>query len=312
MSNSLIVIVLVAVCILAAILIVVAVFSSGSDNDRRQILMRVTREAGRTRVVDERSSFQQRVLDPILKSLQGIGWKLTPARRLQRLEYRVEAAGFPAGWDINRVILLKVLSALFGAALGFFAMLIFSLGFGILLMIVLTVAGFYIPDYFLEKRAESRTLDMRRSLADTVDILNLTLEAGVGFDSALRMVAQNTDGPLAEEFGRVVQEITVGKSRAEALYSLAERTKDDDLRRFCQTCVRAERRGTPFGEILDIQAQELRTKRRQYAEEAAQKVPVKILFPMMLFVLPVLMIVVMGPAGIMIMQSGLGMVVGGG
>lgn len=306
------VIILLGVCVLAVAFILVGVFASGDKSSEHKLLMRVTREAGRTRVIDERSSFQQRVLDPILKSLQSIGWKLTPTSRLHRLEDRVEAAGFPAGWDINRVILLKVLSSLFGAALGFFAMLIFSLGFGLLLMIVLAIAGFYIPDYFLEKRAESRTQNMRRSLADTVDILNLTLEAGVGFDSALRMVAQNTDGPLAEEFGRVVQEITVGKSRAEALYSLAERTKDDDLRRFCQTCVRAERRGTPFGEILDIQAQELRTKRRQLAEETAQKVPVKILFPMMLFVLPVLMIVVMGPAGIMIMQSGLGMVVRAG
>ena len=125
------------------------------------------------------------------------------------------------------------------------------------------------------------------------------------------MVAQNTDGPLAEEFGRVVQEITIGKSRSEAMYALAERTKDEDLRGFCQTCVQAEKRGTPFGEILEVQSEELRIKRRQFAEEAAQKVPVKILFPMMVLVLPVLMMVVMGPAVVMIMENGLGVMVGG-
>ena len=311
MSDTLLVIILAGICGLAAIFILVAALTSNGEPNGRQLLMRVTREAGRTRVVDEKSSFNQRVLDPILTALQRVGWALTPAGRLKKLEERVEAAGFPAGWDVSRIILIKVLSALFGAALGFLAMLMLDLGFGFLLMIVLTIAGFYIPDYILDKRAGSRMVEMRRTLADTVDILNLTLEAGVGFDAALRMVAQNTDGPLADEFGRVVQEITIGRSRAEALYALAERTADDDLRRFCQTCVRAERRGTPFGEILDIQAEELRTKRRQYAEEAAQKVPVKILFPMMLFVLPVLMIVVMGPAAVMIMQSGLGVAVGG-
>lgn len=309
MIGSTTTLVIIGVLIIAAIALIYAVFGAEKDSEGRQLLMRVTKEAGRTRIIDDKSSFRQRILDPMLAVLQGIGWRLTPATRLQKLEARVEAAGFPPDWDINRIVLIKVLAALFGAALGFFTLLILSLGFGLLMMLVLTVAGFYIPDYVLEKIAAKRANEMRRSLADTVDILNLTLEAGVGFDSALRMVAQNTDGPLAEEFGRVVQEITIGKSRSEALYALAERTGDEDLRRFCQTCVQAERRGTPFGEILDIQAEELRIKRQQYAEEAAQKVPVKILFPMMVLVLPVLMMVVMGPAIVMIMDTGLGTIV---
>lgn len=309
MTLSALTLILIVVCVIAAIVLIVAAFGTKKESEGHQVLMRVTQEAGRTRIIDDKSSFRERILDPILAVLQAIGWRLTPATRLAKLETRVEAAGFPPGWDVNRIVLIKVLSALFGAAIGFFAMLILNLGFGLLLMLVFTAAGFYIPDYILEKRAGSRAAEMRRSLADTVDILNLTLEAGVGFDAALRMVAQNTNGPLAEEFGRVVQEITIGKSRAEAMYALAERTGDEDLRRFCQTCVQAERRGTPFGEILDIQSEELRIKRQQYAEEAAQKVPVKILFPMMVLVLPVLMMVVMGPAVVMIMDKGLGLIV---
>ncbi len=311
MTTSLILLVIAGLCVMVAIFVIVAALTTKEETDGQRTLIRVTREAGRTRIIDEKSTFRQRVLDPILVGLQRIGWQLTPASRLQRLEDRVEAAGFPAGWDINRIVLLKVLSALMGAALGFLMVLVFGVFFGLLLMAVFTVAGFFIPDYVLDKRAAARTNDMRRSLADTVDILKLTLEAGVGFDSALRMVAQNTDGPLAEEFGRVVQEITIGKSRSEAMYALAERTKDEDLRRFCQTCVQAEKRGTPFGEILEVQSEELRIKRRQFAEEAAQKVPVKILFPMMVLVLPVLMMVVMGPAVVMIMENGLGVMVGG-
>ncbi|MGB3674362.1 MAG: type II secretion system F family protein [Candidatus Nanopelagicales bacterium] len=312
MSTSPLILVMIGLCVAAVIVIIVVAFGSPKESEGRQVLMRVTQEAGRTRVIDDQSSLQQRILDPILGSLQKVGWWLTPANRLKKLEARVEAAGFPPDWDINRLVLIKVLAGLFGAALGFVTMLLLSLGFGLILMLVFTVAGFYIPDYVLDKIAEKRAAEMRRSLADTVDILNLTLEAGVGFDAALRMVAQNTNGPLAEEFGRVVQEITIGKSRAEAMYSLAERTGDEDLRRFCQTCVQAERRGTPFGEILDIQAEELRIKRQQYAEEAAQKVPVKILFPMMVFVLPVLMMVVMGPGVVMIMESGVGVMLQSG
>ncbi|MFA7265846.1 MAG: type II secretion system F family protein [Candidatus Nanopelagicales bacterium] len=308
METTTLTLVIIGICVISAIVIIVAAFGSPKESDGRQVLMRVTQEAGRTRIIDDQSSFQQRVLDPILSNLQRVGWWLTPASRLKKLEDRVEAAGFPPDWDINRLVLLKVLAGLFGAVLGFVTMLLLSVGFGLLFMLVFTVAGFYIPDYVLDKIAAKRAAEMRRSLADTVDILNLTLEAGVGFDAALRMVAQNTNGPLAEEFGRVVQEITIGKSRAEAMYALAERTGDEDLRRFCQTCVQAERRGTPFGEILDIQAEELRIKRQQYAEEAAQKVPVKILFPMMVLVLPVLMLVVMGPGVVMIMESGVGMV----
>ncbi len=306
MSDSLPLAMIAGFLVLVAIFIIVTALTAKDDSQGRQTLMRVMRDAGHIRVIDNSSSIRARILDPVLARLQRIGWKLTPASRIEKLELRVEAAGFPVGWDLTQVVLLKVLFAILGAAIGVLLMLLFGLGFGLILTAVLTVAGFFIPDYILGKRAEARTNDMRRSLADTVDILKLTLEAGVGFDSALRMVARNTDGPLAEEFGRVVQEITIGKSRSEALYALAERTADEDLRRFCQTCVQAEKRGTPLGEVLEIQSQELRIKRRQIAEEAAQKVPVKILFPMMGCILPVLMMVAMGPAIIMIMKTGLG------
>ncbi len=297
------------ICLVVGIVIAVIAWRMKDDSEGRELLKQITHDVGRKGVIDERSPFRQRVLDPILHKLTRLGWKLTPAERLRALEERVEAAGYPAGWDLNRLILIKVLSMFVGAAFGLLVAFTFNLGFGIVLMIVLAVGAFFVPDFVLSKVAERRTDEMRRTLADTVDMLNLTLAAGISFDSALKLVAQNTNGPLSDEFGRVVQEITIGKSRSEAMIALADRTKDDDLRRFATTCVQAERRGTPFGEILRIQSRELRIKRRQIAEEKAQKVPVKILFPMMIFVLPVLMLVVMGPAVIQIMEGGLG---GGG
>jgi tight adherence protein C len=295
--------------VLITIVLVYFAMRSEESGEAREMLKKVTHEVGRKGVIDQRSSFRQRILDPILYRLMRLGWRLTPAERLKALEERVEAAGYPAGWDLNRLILVKVLAMLVGASFGLLIALTFNLGFGLVLLLVLGVGAFFLPDYVLSKVAQRRTDEMARTLADTVDMLNLTLAAGISFDSALKLVAQNTEGPLAEEFGRVVQEITIGKSRSEAMTALAERTQDDDLRRFCTTCVQAEKRGTPFGEILRIQSKELRIKRRQIAEEKAQKVPVKILFPMMIFVLPVLMLVVMGPAVIQIMEGGLG---GGG
>ncbi len=295
--------------VLITIVLVYFAMRSEESGEAREMLKKVTHEVGRKGVIDQRSSFRQRILDPILYRLMRLGWRLTPAERLKALEERVEAAGYPAGWDLNRLILVKVLAMFVGASFGLLIALTFNLGFGLVLLLVLGVGAFFLPDYVLSKVAQRRTDEMARTLADTVDMLNLTLAAGISFDSALKLVAQNTEGPLAEEFGRVVQEITIGKSRSEAMTALAERTQDDDLRRFCTTCVQAEKRGTPFGEILRIQSKELRIKRRQIAEEKAQKVPVKILFPMMIFVLPVLMLVVMGPAVIQIMEGGLG---GGG
>ena len=285
-----------AICLIVGVACFAVAVKTSDKTASQQVLLRVTRDANTTRIVDSKSKATERLIDPILNLMLRFGRSLTPRERLTHLEERLDRAGFPEGWDINRLLAVKALALLVGGAFGFMIGSLFWLPMTLVLTPIFAALFFYAPDYFLSKAAEKRKEQMQRTLADTVDMLNLTLAAGIGFDSALRLVAQNTTGALSEEFGRVVQEITIGKSRTEALRSLVDRTSDDDLRRFAQTCIQAERRGTPFGEILTIQARELRIKRRQLAEEKAQKVPVKILFPMMIFVLPCLMLVVMGPA----------------
>lgn len=290
-------------CMVAALIVIVGTLRAREHTPGQEVLMKVTREAGRTTVIEAEASTKQRILDPIMRMMLRLGKRLTPIDRIHRLEDRIEHAGYPAGWDINRAVSMKAICLFIGAGVGLLLAEMFGMALGIFAIPGLAILGFYVPDFLLNKMAESRTTEMRRRLADTVDMLNLTLEAGISFDSALRLVAENTTGPLADEFGRVVQEITIGKSRSEALHALAERAGDDDLRRFCSTCVQAERRGTPFGEVLSAQSKELRVKQRQDAEMRAQKVPVKILFPMMMFVLPTLGIIVMGPAAYQIMQN---------
>ncbi|NQU37312.1 MAG: hypothetical protein HQ526_06890, partial [Actinobacteria bacterium] len=181
-----------AVCVLLALFFAAVALKMKDGNEGRDLLKQITQDAGRTGAVDQRSPFRQRLLDPILHRLTLLGWKLTPAERLRALEVRVEAAGYPAGWDLSRLILVKVLAMFVGASLGLLIAFTFNLGFGLVLMVVLAGGAFFLPDIILSKVAAGRTDEMRRTLADTVDILNLTLAAGISFDSALKLVAQNT------------------------------------------------------------------------------------------------------------------------
>jgi tight adherence protein C len=164
-----------------------------------------------------------------------------------------------------------------------------------------TVAGYFGPNMYLYQKGYDRTAQMQKALPDALDLLVISVEAGLGFDSALSQVARNTEGPLANEFARVLQEMQIGLGRAQALRALGERSTLPDLRSFASAMVQADSFGIPIGQVLRVQSDEMRVKRRQRAEEQAQKVPVKILLPLMACILPCLFIVVIGPAVIGLM-----------
>jgi tight adherence protein C len=144
---------------------------------------------------------------------------------------------------------------------------------------------------------------MRNALPDAIDLLTVSVEAGLGFDAAVERVARNTTGPLSQEFARLLQEMQIGVGRVDAMRAMAERSSLDDLKSFCLAMVQADSLGIPIGRVLRIQSSEMRTKRRQRAEEKAQQVPVRIMIPLVLFVLPCLFIVILGPAGISIANT---------
>ncbi len=145
---------------------------------------------------------------------------------------------------------------------------------------------------------------MRRELPDAIDLLTISVEAGLAFDAALAQVARSSDGPLAKELFRVLQEMQLGTGRLDALRALADRTDVEELRIFVAAMVQADTFGIPIANVLRVQSKEMRVKRSQRAEEKAQQVPVKILFPLIFFcILPALFIVVMGPAGIKIFEQ---------
>jgi tight adherence protein C len=155
----------------------------------------------------------------------------------------------------------------------------------------------------LYQMAYNRADRMRKELPDALDLLTISVEAGLAFDAAMSQVARQTEGPLAEEFFRVLQEMQIGMGRIDAFKAMAERTDVDDIRTFVTALVQADAFGIPIANVLRIQAKEMRLKRSQRAEEQAQKVPVKILFPLIFCILPTLFIVVIGPAGLQIYHA---------
>ena len=249
--------------------------------------------------------FAERVLNPGLSRLTALGRRFTPVDQVSRIRHRLELAGNPPKWDVDRVIAFKMLGLLVGILGGIGLPLVLSAGPLTVLGIAMTAAvmGYFAPNIVLYQMAYNRTQQMRRELPDALDLLTISVEAGLAFDAALSQVARNTTGPLAEEFFRVLQEMQIGLGRPDALRALGERTDLPELRGFITAMVQADSFGIPIANVLRVQSHEMRVKRSQRAEELAQKVPVKILFPLIFCILPSLFVVILGPAAITIVDS---------
>jgi tight adherence protein C len=250
-------------------------------------------------------TFNERVLTPLLARFVGIGRRLTPSDYGERIQHKLDVAGNPPGWTVDRIVSMKVIGIGLGAAVGLLAAVLLDWSFlRILILLGLgAVLGYYAPNLFLYQKGYDRTQQMQRDLPDALDLLSISVEAGLGFDAALSQVARNTTGPLAQELARVLQEMQIGLGRSSALRALGERSTLPDLRSFTSAMVQADAFGIPISKVLRVQSDEIRLKRRQRAEEAAQKVPVKIMIPLVLFILPTLFIAVLGPAIIGMMSA---------
>lgn len=247
-----------------------------------------------------------RVVVPGFKRVGTFAHRVTPAASIDRLSKLLAYSGGPAGWDAERVLAAKVvvgavfLSATFLLSVG---------GTGIsplrlpLLAVLMGAVGYYIPDVILRSRAQARQEAIRRALPDSLDLLSITVEAGLGFDAAIQRVSREIGGPLGQELHRVVQEMQLGRSRTDTFRDLAERSEVEELRSFVVSMVQADVFGLSVANALAVQAREMRIKRRQRAEERAHKIPVKIVLPLMFCIFPALFVVIIGPAAIRISQS---------
>ncbi|SDD16024.1 tight adherence protein C [Geodermatophilus telluris] len=221
---------------------------------------------------------------------------LTPPGTVARVDRLLGTAGRPAEWPLARVLTVKLVLPAIAAALG---VLLLSARPGALLavlVVAVTVVCWFVPELLLTSRGQERRQAIELELADTLDQMTIAVEAGLGFESALARAGRTGKGPLAEELVRTLQDIGVGQPRREAYLALAERTGVADLRRFIRAVVQADVYGVSIADVLRTQAAEMRLKRRQRAEEKAMQIPVKVIFPLILCILPTLFIVLLGPA----------------
>jgi len=249
-------------------------------------------------------SFGDRVLAPLQARAVGIGRRISGADTAERIRRKLDLAGNPPGWTVDRVLSGKVIGAVVGLVGGLaFQLMLTAPAVRVIVVIVALVAGFFAPNLYLYQKAHERADRLQRDLPDAIDLLTISVESGLGFDAALQQVARNTEGPLAEELSRVMREMQIGQGRADALRAMGERTNVGDLRTFVGAMVQADAFGIPVAQVLRVQSAEMRVKRRQRAEEKAQQVPVKITIPLIFCILPTLFIAVMGPAVLSIMDS---------
>jgi tight adherence protein C len=246
-----------------------------------------------------------RLLLPNLERLGQTAMRFAPTAVVDRLDEELTYAGSPAGWDGKRLLAMKLATAV---GLGVGAVLLLpTAGFGVVRAVVLApfaaLLGYYLPEWVVRSRSSKRQKEIQRALPDSLDLMSITVEAGLGFDAALDRVSREMGGPLGEEIHRVVQEMRLGKGRGEALRDLGNRTTVPELKSFVLAMVQAEIFGISVARVLHSQAEQLRIKRRQRAEEQAQKLPVKIVFPLILCVFPFLMIVLLGPAAIQVYEN---------
>jgi tight adherence protein C len=290
------------VCLFGAVFLATEVVSVGARQRALALRRASTYARPRIRTGPERLKFRERVIFPAATRLSRLAMRVNPRVTVESIQLKLMTAGLSQKISPTTFLALKaalaiglgVFGLLLGSAVSFVGTLFFALGFGF--------AGFAFPGIYVSMQARSRREKIRAELPDALDLLAVSVEAGLGFDAALAQITRYGRGPLAGEFARVLQEMQIGRARVDALRALASRTSVAELKSFCAIVVQASELGVPIANVLREQAREMRVRRRQRAEELAQKVPVKILFPLIFCLFPALFIVVLGPGVINILH----------
>jgi len=306
--------ILISLLVVAAVALLAYIVLSTFFSEERQVARRLSRmtdwESRQAREVEPLlQPFGQRVLQPAAESLRRVTRRVAPADYRAELRRRLQKAGNPRGIDAERFLAIKVVGTL--AVILLFVAVSFIVtvtrATWLLVAIPLVVLAWYGPNLWLRSAIDGRMRTIQRSLPDMLDMLTISVEAGLGFDGAIAKLVRNTPGPLSEEFARMLQEVQAGVDRSTALRNMSARVDVPELNAFIMAIVQAEVFGISVATVLRTQASEMRLKRRQRAEELAQKAPVKIVFPLVICILPATLIVILGPAVVSIGRALLGM-----
>ncbi len=249
--------------------------------------------------------FFDRTIRPIALRLSGAVSRITSTSFTERTEKRLALAGNPGNMRVTDWLGMKAMVAGIGAGAIFviFALLAGSLPLGVIFALVGLLLGYMGPEFWLGARVRSRQGKIIKQIPDALDLLTISVRAGLGFDAALGKVVEKMDGPVIDEFRRALAEVRVGKARRDALRDIIPRTEVPALTSFIGAIIQAEQLGVAISKVLQVQSEQLRIERRQRAEEAAAKAPIKMLFPLVGCIFPSLFVVILGPALILIMQT---------
>ena len=248
--------------------------------------------------------FGSRVVGPLVRGLANAAGRLLPRSMLKGVETKILIAGEPM--TLTGFLTMVVVTTVSATGFGLLIITVSGASIGTMqlgILGLLVVIGFYMPFYLISSRAKARQHAIIKSLPDAFDLITTCVEAGLGLDAALARVAEKVEGPFAQELTRALRDVSLGKTRRDSLKELGERTMVPDLIQFTNAVIQAEAMGSSVGTVLRVQAEQLRVKRRQRAEEQAYKAPVKMLFPLVLCIFPTLFIVILGPAIITIMNG---------
>jgi len=307
---TLIFVIVLVVLAIAGILVFVATRIPKEDDDPLQARLAEFSQRGETISLNDielSQPFIERVIYPILRKIGEYATRFTPQKQLQESSRKLELSG-KAGWiDAPMFFALHFVGAVVFAVL---CVLIFTFSavaqpwpITILITMVGTALGYYFPELWISQEIKKRQLEIRKAMPDALDLLTICVEAGLGFDAAMSNVAEKWENELSMAFARGIREIQLGKVRREALKNMAERIDLAEMTSFVAAVIQSEQLGVSMAKVLRIQADQMRMRRRQYAEELAHQAPVKMLLPMVGFIFPSIFIVLLTPAALTIMRT---------
>jgi len=302
-----------AVVLIAAIAVIIVSLrrnARGEEEDPLQARLAEFIQRGDVTSLEEielSQPFSERVIVPLLNRIGEISARFTPQKAIQNTARQMELAGNP--WPIDPATFLAIRFILGVALLGLTLWLFagsasFQTSDKLMLIGGGTIGGFWLPQIMLSSRVTRRQKDVRKAMPDALDLLTICVEAGLGFDAAMSKVAEKWETELSLAFARVIREIQLGKVRREALKDMSDRLGIPEMTSFVAAIIQSEQLGVSMAKVLRIQSDQMRLKRRQHAEEEAHKAPVKMLIPMALLIFPSIMIIILTPAAIQIVASG--------
>lgn len=299
-------IVVVPILVFLAIMLIMAGIAAPRPAD--EVEARLVEYGGRPLTLEEielSQPFSQRVLLPMIQASAQFMTRFTPQRTLEATRHKLDLAGNPNNWSAAEFLGLRGLAALLLTALTFFVTMVGHVepARRLLFLAIVAMLGYFLPSLWLGSRIRRRQDEIVKTLPDALDLLTISVEAGLPFDGAMQRVAEKWDNEISRGFQRMLTELRVGKSRRDALRDMAERMDVPDVTSFVAALIQADQLGISIAKVLRIQSEQMRIKRRQRAEEKAHQAPIKMLLPMTFLIFPTILIIILGPAALILKDS---------